>query len=115
MEGGSLEGLVAQHLKAWTDAQLEHTQLHFWRTASKLEIDFIVSNPKCFLAIEVKNGSTIHPADLRALEAFHEDYPEAKLILLYRGKRRYKEREILCLPVDEFLLNIHPESDLIYP
>lgn len=112
LEGGSLEGLVAQHLKAWKDAQLENTQLHFWRTASKLEVDFIISGPNHFLAIEVKNGSTIHPADLRSLEAFREDYPEVKCILLYRGKRNYKEREILCCPVDEFLLKIHPEHPL---
>ncbi len=112
LEGGSLEGLVAQHLKAWKDAQLENTQLHFWRTASKLEVDFIVSNPNCFLAIEVKNGVTIHPTDFKGLEAFREDYPEVKPILLYRGKQKYKEREILCYPVDEFLLKIHPDHPL---
>ncbi|MDE3046593.1 MAG: ATP-binding protein [Verrucomicrobiota bacterium] len=112
LEGGSLEGLVAQHLKTWKDAQLDNTQLHFWRTASKLEVDFIVTNSNCFLAIEVKNGSTIHPADLRGLEAFREDYPEATAILLYRGKQRYKERDILCWPVDDFLLKIHPDDPL---
>jgi predicted AAA+ superfamily ATPase len=110
LEGGSLEGLVAQHLKAWQEAQIENTQLHFWRTASKLEVDFIVTNSKNFLAIEVKNGSTIHPTDLRSLEAFREDYPEVTPILLYRGKQKYKERDILCYPVDEFLLKIHPEQ-----
>lgn len=72
-------------------------------------MDFILSGPNCFLAIEVKNGSVIHPSDLRGLETFKEDYPEAKLLLLYRGKRRYKEKGILCCPVDEFLLKIHPD------
>jgi len=112
-EGSSLEGLVAQHLKAWVEAQLEKTQLHFWRTASKVEVDFIVTGPDCFLAIEVKNGSTVHPTDLRSLETFREDYPEVKPILLYRGKRRYKERDILCCPVDEFLLQIHPQNQIL--
>jgi predicted AAA+ superfamily ATPase len=112
LEGGSLEGLVAQHLKAWTNAQIENTQLYFWRTASKLEVDFIVYGPNCFLAIEVKNGSTVHPGDLRSLEAFQEDYPEVTPVLLYRGKERYKERGILCCPVEEYLLQIHPDSAL---
>lgn len=112
LEGGSLEGLVAQHLKAWQDAQMENTQLHFWRTASKLEVDFIVANSRCFLAIEVKNGGTVHPADLRSLEAFREDYPKVTPILLYRGKRKYKERNILCCPVEEFLLKVHPAHPL---
>lgn len=112
LEGGSLEGLVAQHLKAWQEAQIENVQLHFWRTSSKLEVDFIVSGPDCFLALEVKNGTTPHPADFKGLEAFCEDYPEATPVLLYRGKQKYRERGILCYPVDEFLLKIHPQSPL---
>lgn len=111
-EGCALEGLVAQHLKTWVDAQQEKHQLHFWRTSSQVEVDFIMSGPDCFLAIEVKNGTAIHPSDLRGLEIFLEDYPEAKPILLYRGKRRYKERNILCCPVDEFLSQIDPRKPI---
>lgn len=111
--GFALEGLVAQHLKAWADVQLQPHQLHFWRTASQLEVDFIVSGPSCFFAIEVKNSATIHPADLKGLEAFIDEYPEATLLLLYRGKHRYKEKNILCCPVEEFLLGINPDSPLI--
>ena len=111
-EGGSLEGLVAQHLKAWVDAQIDTTQLYFWRTASKLEVDFIVTGPNCFFAIEVKNGTTVHPADLRGLTAFSSDFPEATPVLLYRGKHRYKEGNILCWPVEDFLLGINPNHPL---
>lgn len=56
-EGAALEGFVAQHLKAWIDAQNESYQLNFWQTSSKIEVDFIVSGADCFLAIEVKNGT----------------------------------------------------------
>jgi predicted AAA+ superfamily ATPase len=112
MEGPALEGLLAQHLKNWTSAQSSLHQLHFWRTSSKLEVDFIVTGPSCFLALEVKNSKTLHPADFHALQAFLEDYPEATPLLLYRGKHRYQERGILCLPVDEFLKKIHPAKSL---
>lgn len=71
-----------------------------------------MSGPTCFLAIEVKNGSVIHPNDFRGLEAFIEDYPEATPLILYRGTHRYKERGILCCPVDQFLIKIDPSSDL---
>ncbi len=111
-EGVSLEGLVAQHLKAWVDDQLEMHQLNFWRTSSQVEVDFIVSGPTCFLAIEVKNGTIVHSGDLRGLQAFCEDYPEATPVLLYRGKHRYKEKGILCCPVDDFLVKIHPHKPL---
>lgn len=113
MEGAALEGLVGQHLKAWVEGQKELCQLHFWRTTTGLEIDFIITGPEFFLAIEVKNGSVVHPADLRALNAFQEDYPEATLLLLYRGKYRMKEKNILYIPVEEFLLKIHPDFPLL--
>lgn len=108
-EGAALEGLVAQHLKGWIEAQKESYQLHFWRTSNQVEVDFIVSGPDCFYAIEVKNGSIIHPSDLRSLEIFSGDYSEAKLILLYRGQKKYRERQITCYPVDLFLSKLHPD------
>ncbi len=111
IEGAALEGMVAQHLKAWVDSQLQQYQLHFWRTHSKVEVDFILSGQNCFIAIEVKNGTVIHPQDFKGLEAFMEDYPEVKPILLYRGKHKYVERNILCYPVEEFLLLIDPNID----
>jgi predicted AAA+ superfamily ATPase len=113
MEGAALEGLVAQHLKSWCDAQKEKHQLYFWQTSSKVEVDFVVTGQKCFLAVEVKNGKVIHPADLRGLKSFKEDYPEANAILLYRGKHRMEEQGILCCPVDEFLQKIHPYFPLV--
>jgi len=112
-DGHSLEGLVAQHLKAWVDAQIaSKCSLQYWRTASQLEVDFIVTGPGCFLAIEVKNGTAIHPNEFHGLEAFKNDYPEASTVLLYRGRHRYRERGVLCCPVEEFLLNIHPARPL---
>lgn len=107
-EGAALEGLVAQHLKSWVDAQPEKYHLNFWRTSSKVEVDFIVSGPTCFLAIEVKNGSTVHPHDLKGLEIFLRDYPDSKAILLYRGKHLYKEKNVLCYPIDQYLSKINP-------
>jgi predicted AAA+ superfamily ATPase len=103
---------VAQHLKAWIDAQKESYQLHFWQTSSKVEVDFIVYGPDCFYAIEVKNGTVVHPGDLRGLELFKDDYPEVTPILLYRGKHKLKQGQILCWPVSDFLSQIDPRSPL---
>lgn len=112
IEGAALEGLVAQHLKGWVDAQVTSHQLHFWQTSSKVEVDFIVTGPTCFLAIEVKNGTVIHPQDLRGLQNFMEDYPEATPILLYRGNHKFKDKGILCYPAEDFLLQINPNKKL---
>ena len=112
IHGAALEGLVCQHLRAWVQDQVETYELAFWRTRSKLEVDFIIYGPKTFLAIEVKHSETIHPNDLKGLEAFQEDYPECTPILLYRGKTKLKKKGVLCIPVQEFLLSIHPEKPL---
>jgi predicted AAA+ superfamily ATPase len=42
LEGPALEGLIAQHLRAWVQAQRKPHSLSFWRTRSQLEVDFIV-------------------------------------------------------------------------
>lgn len=109
-QGAALEGLVAQHLKAWVDAQTDTYQLHFWRTASQVEVDFILSGKNLFLAIEVKNGTVVHPKDLRGLQLFKEDYPQCQPIFLYRGKEKYWENKILCLPIEQFLMSIDPQK-----
>ncbi len=106
----ALEGLVAQHLRAWVDYTEEKHQLFFWRTKSGVEVDFILFGPLGFWAIEVKNSQHINPGDLRSLSNFCEDYPEAKPILLYRGKEKLLKKEILCIPINEFLLRLMPNQ-----
>lgn len=108
IHGAALEGLVAQHLKAWVDDQQEDYELTFWRTRGGSEVDFVLYGKERFLAIEVKNGSVVSRHDLSGLKAFREDYPEAKPFLLYRGQRRLVQDEIPCIPVQDFLLNILP-------
>lgn len=109
IHGAALEGLVVQHLKAWIDNQSENYDLAFWQTRGGSEVDFVIYGENGFWAIEVKNTSQISPSDLSGLRAFGEDYPEASLILLYRGERRILMKNILCIPVDEFLLTLPQE------
>ena len=59
-------------------------------------------------AIEVKNSKHIHPQDLRSLKSFKEDYPQCKSFLLYRGEDRLLRDDILCVPCQEFLVNLRP-------
>ena len=113
INGAALEGLVLQHLRAWNDYQLSPGSLYYWRTKAGVEVDFIVYSKNIFWAIEVKNSKTIQPKDLRGLNEFCRDYPEAKPILLFRGKERLQKGNILCLPVEEFLLQLGAEATVI--
>ncbi len=112
IDGAALEGLVAQHLRAWIAYSPEDRRLHTWRTRSGVEVDFVVYGPDGLSAIEVKNTSRLRPADTSGLRAFREDYPEARPLLLYRGERRLRRDGVLVLPVDEFLRALRPGEQL---
>lgn len=113
IEGMALEGLVAQHLRAWCSYRVVPAELFYWRTKSGSEIDFVVYGPDVFVAIEVKRSRNVHHTDLRALKAFGEDYPEAKLCLLYMGQESLKMGEVLCLPCETFLRQLHPQHQIL--
>lgn len=112
IEGLALEGLVAQHLRAWVLAQRESHSLSFWRTQTKLEVDFVIYGPRGFWAIEVKRSPYLGPDDTRALLAFKEEYPEAQCFFVTSSKRRESYRGFPVIPLEEFLLSITPEHTL---
>ncbi len=108
--GQALEGLVAQHLRAWADYSRQRIGLFYWRTRAGSEVDFVVYGDFGLQAIEVKNGRRTHASDLRGLKSFRDDYPEAECALLYRGERRMRIDNIWCLPVDEFFAHLMPSE-----
>lgn len=113
IDGVALEGLVAQHLRAWLAYMPEPHELFFWRTRSGVEVDFIVYGPSAFVAIEVKNTARIQARDLTSLKAFRQDYPPSRQVLLYRGNERRTIDDIACIPCEEFLRALQPSEMLI--
>lgn len=109
LDGAALEGLVAQHLRAWCEYSAGRHELHYWQTRSRVEVDFIVYGESGLYAVEVKSSRQVRPEDLRALENFSEDYPQSRRYLLYRGKERLKRNGVICLPCEEFLLALTPD------
>jgi predicted AAA+ superfamily ATPase len=108
--GAALEGLVAQHLRAWIAYSPGDTKLFFWRTRSGVEVDFVLYGDLGFMAIEVQNSPTVRSNDLRPLRTFIADYPEAKPVLLYRGSEELMIDGIRCVPVERFLRGLTPEA-----
>ena len=101
--GAALEGIVAQHLRAWINYRRYDSRLFFWRTSAGTEIDFVVYGKDVFSAIEVKNTASVRPEDIRPLKIFGTDYPEAKRTLVYRGKEKLRRDGILIVPCEKFL------------
>ncbi len=112
IEGWPLEGLVAQHLRFWVSVQHQPHSLSFWRTQTGLEVDFVIYGPRGFWAIEVKRSANLGPDDVRGMNAFKEEYPEAVCLFLTPTKRRETYRGFPVIPIEEFLLNIAPENPL---
>lgn len=110
IEGLALEGLIAQHLRAWIAYRAAGEQLFYWRTKSGSEVDFIVYGPDTFAAWEVKRAARVHEGDLRALKAFRADYPEATLALLYLGADRLAMDGIAVIPCEAFLQQLGVEG-----
>lgn len=113
VEGMALQGLIAQHLRAWVSYRNMPAELSYWRTKSGSEVDFVVYGEDVFVAIEVKRSRNVHHTDLRALKAFKEDYPEAQVCLLYMGQEEIKISDVLCLPCETFLKRLRPTSPIL--
>jgi predicted AAA+ superfamily ATPase len=113
-ERQALEGLVAQHLRAWSAYSRLKPEQFYWRTQSGVEVDFVVYGPEGLWAPEVKNAEKLHPANLRGLKSFQEEFPHSKALLVYRGQDqdRLKKDKNLCLPCEEFLRTLHPDRSL---
>lgn len=115
IDGPALEGLVAQHLRAWIDYSRSSCKLSYWRTRAGSEVDFIVYGKDGFWAIEVKNSSKIRRNDLRSLKSFHKDYPECQPLYIYRGDEQLLIDEILCVPCEVFLSSLKPNQPIFSP
>lgn len=73
---------------------------------------FVIYGQDTFCAIEVKNTARIQSKMLTGLTSFREDYPEAQALLLYRGQERLRINDVLWLPCDDFLRNLHPQRQI---
>jgi predicted AAA+ superfamily ATPase len=113
IEGQALEGLVAQHLRAWNDYSREKHDLSFWRTRAGLEVDFVAHGPSGIWALEVKNTGRVRPEDLRGLKAFRADYPQARALFLYRGAETLRTNGIDVLPCESFLRSLLPDKPIL--
>ena len=67
---------------------------------SGVEVDFIAYGQQALLAFEIKHNKQITPKMLRGLRSFQEDYPIAKLYILYMGDTKLflDNGDIIALP-----------------
>jgi len=100
--GKGFESIIFQELRAYCDYN-SISNLHYWRTYQKDEVDFIFDNR---VAIEAKAKMNIQPSDLRGLIKLHEESKIEKYILVSLEERRRIPASypfITILPWQDFL------------
>lgn len=102
-EGAGLETIFFQSLSAINDYFELRYKIHFWRTLAGDEVDFVIYGPKGFHAFEIKRSAQVTPKSLKGLKHFGQDYPEAKLYMLYLGKHKEYHENIIAIPFEEAL------------
>ena len=80
-------------------------EVFYWRTQQQLEVDFVLYGQRGFFAIEIKCSERIRKDDLKGIEQFLLDYPEAKGFLLYTGRRSFTINKVQIVPVQKFIKN----------
>lgn len=99
--GAHLENLVLSDLLVWRDSQIPAPEVLFWRTATDLEVDFVLETRGGLLPVEVKAATSPGFADTRGLRAFREEYRDQFVggLLLHGGSQtHWMSDEILAVP-----------------
>lgn len=104
--GAALETLFFQQLRAVNDYFDLGYSFHYWRTASKVEVDFVIYGERGLKAFEIKHSSRVTNQDLMGLKLFKEDYPDSQAYLLYGGNREWHESGVEVCSFQKFITNI---------
>ncbi|NBW81523.1 ATP-binding protein [bacterium] len=103
----SLENLVFTHLRGWCSYGPLGRKVYYWRSVSKIEVDFVLTRDGApEIAIEVKSSSQPKPEHFRGLRAFAEEFPACKKYLLCLCEKPYLTDDgIEVVPAGTFLRN----------
>jgi hypothetical protein len=93
--------LILREKLRWSGARV-----HFWRTKSKTEIDFVVDAGRSVIPVEVKYKELAKPAPPRALDGFIEKYRPVRCLVVNRSLRatvRPRDTEVRFLTIWDLL------------
>ena len=99
--GDAIEHLVFTELRAYLDYQPLDLDLCYWRSTTKLEVDFTIGDE---VAIEVKAKARVSDNDLRGLLALKEEGIFKRYIVVSDEKvERRTDQGIEIKPIELFL------------
>jgi predicted AAA+ superfamily ATPase len=99
--GAAFEQYIYQELVAYSHYSGKDFDIRYWRTASQLEVDFILGDHKA--AIEVKGSKNVGSHHLGGLRAFREEYRTKHAIVVSLDPRPRLVDGIHIFPWQHFL------------
>ena len=99
--GFALEHFIFQEIKAYSNYSGKLFNISYWRTASQIEVDFILGEGE--VALEVKSSKCAGSQHFSGLNAFGEDASPKKKIIVSLDPKPRLSGEIHILPWKEFL------------
>lgn len=99
--GKAFEHFIFQEIYAHSHYSDLNYPICYWRTASQIEVDFILGDHET--AIEVKSTNMVNPHHLKGLKSFAEEYKVRKLIVISTDPYPRQIDNIKVLPWQVFL------------
>jgi uncharacterized protein len=99
--GHVFEHFIYQEIYAHSSYSGLDYAISYWRTASQIEIDFVLGDNE--VAIEIKSSDKINDRHLKGLKSFSEEYSVKHSILVCNEPLPRKHGDILILPWQIFI------------
>ena len=101
--GDFFEHFIFLELKAWVDTKKPTALLHYWRSTSAFEVDFILDQK---IAIEVKATENPTAKHLKGLNVLAEEGIFERFILICQCKEMRVEGNVTIYPWERFLADL---------
>ena len=102
--GKAFEHFIYHEIYSYSHYSGLNYPISYWRTASKIEVDFILGDNE--VALEVKGTSMVIPRNLKGLKCFSEEYKTKKSIIISTDPYPRLIDNILVLPWKDFLMRL---------
>jgi len=99
--GKALEHFIFMELAAHRSLSELDYEIHFWRTKTGLEVDFVLGGGE--IAIEVKGTSRVDPKQLRGISTFAHEFSPKKAIVVCSEQQERVLGPIRIMPWMTFL------------
>jgi predicted AAA+ superfamily ATPase len=100
--GHFFEHFILMEIRAFLSYHNRYQNIYFWRTSCGKEVDLVIGEAEW--AIEIKTSKQKSMKEFKGLLAFHEEFPNAKLIAItFDDTKRLIDNKIEVFPWQLFL------------